>query len=187
LAQTDSTEKGSAQTGDSAQTTKVIPYIIVLGNLAKINFNPGMSVADKSATRNTLGEGADLINKNEGSLSQSEITAISNVNSINVLNSHEEYMGATGRGSMSISAGYIQNSGAAWMGSILGHEGQHYLNSGKFTGGNLWKDEQKAGIVQLSIGIKIGMPENQQIALSDWINPSNAPAMQKHMLEGFQD
>ena len=47
-------------------------------------------------------------------------------------------LGATGKGSMTLSIGYIKDSSSAWVGSLFGHEGQHYLNSGEYSGANLW-------------------------------------------------
>ncbi|HYU46894.1 MAG TPA: hypothetical protein VEK84_12055, partial [Terriglobales bacterium] len=94
-------------------------------------------------------------------------------------------LGATGKGSMTVSIGYIGASSSAWLASLFGHEGQHYLNAGKYSGANLWKDEQSAGRTQLDIGNKIGFTENERHSLELWIDDKNRAAMQQHMEQGY--
>ena len=66
-----------------------------------------------------------------------------------------------------------------------GHEGQHYLNSGTYTGQNLWRDEQSAGRTQLGIGKKIGFSDTESNYLENWVDDKNRSAMQQHMEQGY--
>jgi hypothetical protein len=95
-------------------------------------------------------------------------------------------LGATGKGSMTISIGYIGAVSASWLGSLFGHEGQHYLNAGKYSGPNQWRDEQSAGRTQLGIGNKIGFSSSERQYLEQWIDDKNRAAMQKHTENGYQ-
>lgn len=98
------------------------------------------------------------------------------------------YNGATGGGVMSLSTSYLGAAGvgAAWVGSLFGHEGQHYSNMGNasFLGDNQWKNEQSAGRTQLSIGQSIGMAPNQLQYLTNYTQDSNKVQMQEHMVNG---
>jgi hypothetical protein len=125
------------------------------------------------------------INKNAGSLTADQTKAIGQISSFSVVGPKTD-LGATGTGSMTLSIGYIGASSPAWIGSLFGHEGQHYLNAGKYSGANLWKDEQSAGRTQLGIGNKIGFTENERHQLEQWIDDRNRAAMQKHMEQGYQ-
>lgn len=95
-------------------------------------------------------------------------------------------LGATGKGTMTLSIGYIGGVSASWLGSLLGHEGQHYLNAGKYSGEKLWRDEQSAGRTQLGIGNKIGFTSSERQTLEKWIDDKNRAAMQQHMKKGYQ-
>jgi hypothetical protein len=57
-------------------------------------------------------------------------------------------------------------TGSAWAtvsgGSVNG-------NSGKYSGVNLWRNEQSAGRTQLGIGNKIGFTSAERIGLEQWI------------------
>jgi hypothetical protein len=87
---------------------------------------------------------------------------------------------------MTLSVGYIGASSAAWLCSLFGNEGQHYLNRGRYSGANLWKNEQSAGRTQLGIGNKIGFTENERHSLELLINAKNRAAMQQHMEQGYR-
>jgi hypothetical protein len=87
---------------------------------------------------------------------------------------------------MTLSFKYIMSSSAAWLASVFGHEGQHDLNKGKYSGADLWKDEQSAGSMQLGIGKKIGFQSHESDSLQKWIDPSNQAKMQKHMEQGLK-
>jgi hypothetical protein len=87
---------------------------------------------------------------------------------------------------MTLSIGYIGRVSAPWLGSLFGHEGQHYLNAGKYSGANLWRDEQSAGRMQLGIGNKIGFSSSERQYLEQWIDDRNRAAMQQHMESGYQ-
>jgi hypothetical protein len=69
---------------------------------------------------------------------------------------------------------------------LFGHKGQHYLNAGKYSGANIWKDEQSAGRTQLGVGNKVGFTENKRHSLELWIDDKNRAAMQQHMEQGYR-
>jgi hypothetical protein len=69
---------------------------------------------------------------------------------------------------------------------LFGHEGQHYLNAGKYSGANLWKDEQSAGRTQLGIGNKIGFTNSERIYLENFIDDRNRAVMQHRMEQGYK-
>lgn len=158
--------------------------VTVLGNKVGITYDAKLSATDQLAASNTIAAAAALLNKNAGSLTADEKKAIGEISSFSVVGANT-LLGATGKGSMTLSIGYIGASSAAWIGSLFGHEGQHYLNAGKYSGTNLWKDEQSAGRTQLGIGKKIGFTENERQALELWIDDKNRAAMQKHMEQGY--
>jgi hypothetical protein len=87
---------------------------------------------------------------------------------------------------MALSISYIKASSVAWLASIIGHEGQHHLNAGKYSGANLWKDEQSAGRTGLGIGIKVGFTTSERIYVEQWIDDANRAAMQRHMEQGLK-
>jgi len=88
---------------------------------------------------------------------------------------------------MTLSYKYIYNSSAPWLASLLGHEGQHYLNKGKYTGEDQWRDEQSASRTQLAIGNKIGFSASEKQFLEDWADDKNRAAMQERMEKGYRD
>jgi len=73
---------------------------------------------------------------------------------------------------MTLSIGYIKNPSvsSAGLASLFGHEGQHYLNTGKYSGANLWRGEQSAGRMQLGIGNKLGITQLERQTLENWID-----------------
>jgi hypothetical protein len=158
--------------------------VSVLGRTVGINYGKGLSLADELAASGKIGAAAGLINANADSLTASEKKAIGQISSFTVAGPGT-YLGATGKGSMTLSAGYIGASSAAWVGSLFGHEGQHYLNAGKYSGDNLWRDEQSAGRTQLGIGNKIGFGSSESRYLEQWIDDRNRNAMQQHMQQGY--
>jgi hypothetical protein len=104
-----------------------------------------------------------------------------------VTSSSTQKLGETGTHEMTLSIGYIKDPGvsSAWLGSLFAHEGQHSLNRGAYTGENLWKNEQRAGRVQLGVGNKIGFTQTESRYLKSWIADSNKEAMQKAMTQGY--
>ena len=122
-----------------------------------------------------------------GKLTPDEKKAIAQISSIDVTPDPKKRLGATGSDSMTLSARYLENPNvsAAWVGSLIGHEGQHYLNAGKYSGENLWKDEQSASKTQFDIGNKIGFNDNEKNSLRSWMDDKNRAAMQEHMEKGY--
>ena len=78
------------------------------------------------------------------------------------------------------------SSSDAWIGSIFGHEGQHFENSWKtYKSSELWRDELSASEVQLGIGKKIGFTKREIDYLQNvWM--TNKEAMQQHMVGGVR-
>ena len=97
-----------------------------------------------------------------------------------------DFLAQSLRRGATLSIGYIKDSSSAWVGSLFGHEGQHYLNSGEYSGANLWRDEQSAGRTQLGIGNKIGFSSSERTTLEKWIDDKNREVMQKQMEQGYQ-
>lgn len=166
-----------------AQNTP-LTSVTVLGNKVGITYGAKLSAADQLTASNAIAAAAGLINKNASSLTADQTKAIGQISSFAV-SGPNTLLGATGKGSMTLSIGYIHDSSAAWLGSLFGHEGQHYLNSGKYSGANLWRDEQSAGRTQLGIGNKIGFSDAERGHLEQWIDDRNRAAMQQHMEQGY--
>jgi RHS repeat-associated protein len=174
------------QQSESAQQRAQQPLssVNVLGRNVGITYGKGLSLTDELAASGKIGAAAGLIDANADSLTASQKTAIGQISSFTVAGPGT-FLGATGKGSMTLSAGYIEASSAAWIGSLFGHEGQHYLNAGKYSGDNLWRDEQSAGKTQLGIGNKIGFGSSESRYLEQWIDDRNRTAMQQHMQQGY--
>jgi hypothetical protein len=160
--------------------------VTIFSNSVAITYDPSLSAADQLIASKAIADAADLLNKNTGKLTADEKTAIAQISSFVVIGSG--LIGATGNGSMTLSIGYMEAPGtsAAWLGSLFGHEGQHYLNSGKYFGPNLWRSEQSASQTQLAIGRKIGLTPAEVGSLQDWSADSNRQAMQEHMMKGYR-
>ena len=154
--------------------------VTVLGNTVGITYGAKVSAADQLTASNAIAAAAGLINKNASSLTADEKKAIGQISSFSVVGP-KTGLGATGKGSMTVSIGYIKATSSAWIGSLFGHEGQHYLNAGKYSGANLWRDEQSAGGTQLGIGNKLGFTKNERQSLELWIDDKNRTNMQQHM------
>jgi RHS repeat-associated protein len=171
------------QAAQQAQNTP-LTSVTVLGNKVGITYGAKLSAADQLTASNAIAAAAGLINKNATSLTADQTKAIGQISSFAV-SGPNTLLGATGKGSMTLSIGFIHDSSAAWLGSLFGHEGQHYLNSGKYSGANLWRDEQSAGRTQLGIGNKIGFSDAERVHLEQWIDDRNRAAMQQHMEQGY--
>jgi hypothetical protein len=164
---------------------QALASVAVLGNKVGITYGSNLSGDQRLAASNAIAAAAGLLNKNAGSLTADEKKAIGQISSFSVVGPKTD-LGATGKGSMTLSIGYIGASSAAWIGSLFGHEGQHYLNSGQYSGANLWRDEQSAGRTQLGIGNKIGFSSSERQSLEQWIDDRNRAKMQQHMEQGYQ-
>jgi hypothetical protein len=168
----------------TAQNTPV-PSVTILGSKIAINYDPNLSADQQLAASDAISAAAALLNENASKLSADEKNAIGQISSFSVAADPKSKLGATGKGSMTLSISYIHDSSAAWLGSLFGHEGQHYLNSGKYSGANLWRDEQSAGRTQLGIGNKIGFSSSERQYLEEWIDDRNRAAMQQHMEQAY--
>jgi hypothetical protein len=161
--------------------------ILILDKQITLIFKESFSNGDRIYVEKRVMEAADLINKNRGLLIEDEIKAICQISTIIITQAHNVYLGQTNSHEMTLSLDYLWHCSSAWLGSLVGHEGQHALNSGKFKGEDRWKDEQVAGKIQLEIGKKIGFGGIEVKYLEDWILESNKPALAEHMRWGFKD
>ena len=175
---------GSPDNTQPAAQNQPLSSVTVLGNKVGITYDGKLSAADQLAASNAIVASAALINKNASSLTADQTKAIGQISSFAVSGPNTQ-LGASGKGSMTLSVSYIRNVSTAWLGSLFGHEGQHYLNSGKYSGTNLWRDEQSAGRTQLGIGNKIGFSDRERQYLEQWIDDKNRAAMQQHMEQGY--
>jgi RHS repeat-associated protein len=161
----DKTAAGQTKT-DTAQNP--LASITVLGSKVGITYSKALSTEEKIAAGNSIAAAAALINKNASSLTADEKKAIGQISSFTVVASG--LLGATGKHALTLSAAYIRDTSPAWLGSMFGHEGQHHLNAGRYSGANLWRDEQSAGRTQLGIGNKLGFTQNERHSLELWID-----------------
>ena len=175
--------------GKQPTHTRVVTSVIVLGRKVAIIQDAKLSQKEKLRASNDIAAAADLLNKNADKLSVDEKRAIGEISSILETASPKDYLGATGKGSMTLSKDYFEDFGvtSAWLGSLLAHEGQHYLNSGKYSGADLWRDEQSASRTQLGVGNKIGFNTSEKTSLQNWMDDKNRDTMQRHMEKGYTD
>ena len=161
--------------------------IKVLNKDVTIAYDPRLSVEEKLRASKEIAAAVDLLNKNADKLTDDEKKAIGEISSVFETASDKDKLGATGKGSMTLSKDYMEAAGvsAAWLASLFGHEGQHYLNSGKYSGTERWRDEQSASRVQLGIGNKIGFSPNERSSLQNWMDDKNRATMQEHMEKGY--
>lgn len=160
---------------------------MVLDKKVKIAYDPRLSAEEKLRASKAIAAAADLLNNNADKLTDDEKKAIAQISSFFETTQDKDKLGATGKGSMTLSKDYMEAPGvsAAWLGSLFGHEGQHYLNSGKYSGADQWRDEQSASRVQLEIGNKIGFSNNERSSLQNWMDDKNRAKMQEHMEKGY--
>jgi hypothetical protein len=159
--------------------------VSILGRSVGVTYSDDTAPADRLTASAKISGAASLINAAADVLTVPEKEAIGKISSIDVIGSKTEFLGAVGNGVARFSVAYLGQSSADWVGSLIGHEGQHYLNAGKFSGDNLWRDEQSAGRMQLGIGNKIGFTASESAYLENYTGDSNSAAMQSHMLNGY--
>lgn len=161
--------------------------VTILGRDVAITFDESVSPQDRIRTSKAIVDAAELLNKNADKLTADERKAISEISSVIVTELPNAYLGATGGGSMTLSFNYIHDNSTAWLASVFGHEGQHYLNAGKYSGAERWRDEQSASKTQLGIGNKAGFSSRERIELKNWMDDKNRTKIQKHMERGYTD
>ncbi len=173
--------------GKPPAQTQPADSVIVLDKKVRIAYDPRLSDKEKLRASKAIAAAADLLNKNADRLTDDEKKAIAQISSFFETTKDKDMLGATGKGSMTLSKDYIEDPGvsAAWLASLFGHEGQHYLNSGKYSGTERWKDEQSASGTQLGIGNKIGFSANERSSLQNWMDDKNRAGMQEHMEKGY--
>ena len=171
--------------GRQAAQERPLASIIVLGKEVSITYETGIPSDDKLKASKAIAAAADVLNKNADKLRADEKKSVAQISSFSVTESPNAYLGASGKGRMTISFKYIHDTSAAWLGSLFGHEGQHYLNAGKYSGADRWRDEQSAGWTQLAIGEKIGFTAAETDFLREYIDDKNRAKMQEHMEKGY--
>jgi RHS repeat-associated protein len=170
----------------AAQNQSPLSSVTVLGNNVGIKYSPGLKDAERLEASSAIAAAAAVINNNAGSLTAEDKNAIGQISLFSVVGP-KTTLGATGKHAMTLSIGYIGGVSAPWLASLFGHEGQHHLNAGKYSGRDSWRDEQSAGRTQLSIGNKIGFTSSEGQFLEQWIDDKNRSAMQQHMEQGIQE
>src|SRR6266850_4439838 len=179
-------EKSPALPQEPSQTqNQPLTAVTVLGNDVTISYGRKLSAADRIAASTYISQAASPINKHENDLTPEAKKAIGQIRSFSVVEPNT-YIGANGSHGFTLDMTRIKLSSVAYLASLFGHEGQHHLNAGKYSGGNLWKDEQSAGSIQLGIGNKLGFTGAERVALEQWIADSNRDAMQRHMKGGVK-
>ena len=168
----------SAQALPAASTT-------ILGKDVAITYDASVPAEDRQQAGGALTAASELLNKNADKLSADEKKAVGQMTSLVITEDPNAKLGATGKGSVTLSFKYIHDSSTGWLASVFGHEGQHYLNTGKYSGDDRWRDEQSAGARQLGIGDKIGFSASERNFLQNWIDDKNRAAMQERMEKGY--
>ncbi len=156
--------------------------VTVLGNNVNITYGRKLSLANRLSASNSIAAAAGLINDHAEELTDDEKKAIGKIKWFSVVGPGSP-VGATGTG-LILGFNSIQMSSPAYLASLFGHEGQHNLNVGKYSGSDLWRDEQSAGRTQLTIGIKLGFSSAERRGLEQWIADSNRDNLQRHMKRG---
>jgi hypothetical protein len=150
-----------------------------------ITYDSKLSADERLRISNAIVAAADLLNKNADKFTADEKKAIREIVVISTTNSPKAYLGMSGIGCMTLSLDYINRNSVAWIASVIGHEGQHSLNFGKYMGEERWRDEQSASRTQMGIGSKIGLSNNEKSSLQNWMNDKNRADMQNHMEYGY--
>jgi RHS repeat-associated protein len=164
--------------------TRPVSSVSILGKNVTIKYY-GISDAERLQASKTLLAAIALLNNNADKLTPHERDALAQIAALSVVSTGSA-LGYYGHAEMALSPSYMQAASDAWIGSTLGHEGQHALNVGQYAGSSLWKDEQSAARTQLGIGIKIGFTRAEIANLRQWAADSNREAMQQHMLNGLR-
>src|SRR5882672_11399360 len=168
-----------ADEGYSA-TDQPLKSVTLLGNKMDINYGGKVSAIDRLVASRRVSAAAGLINVNADRLTDDEKKAIMKIKKFSVVGPGS-YIGATSSG-MTLEVHRIKNVSIAYLASLFGHEGQHHLNAGKYSGSDLWRDEQSAGRTQLGIGNKLGFTSAESIFLEEYTLDSNRDELQRHML-----
>lgn len=158
----------------------------LLGTELNLTYAPTLATADAAYALARITAVCQLIDSKTTLLDDSLVMAIRQIKSFTVAG-HNDYLGATGCGCETLSIQYIHACSDAWLASLFAHEGQHYLNHGKYKGDERWLDEKQAGTTQLSVGRVVGFSSGEISYLERWIADSNQAAMQQHMQQGFTD
>jgi hypothetical protein len=148
-----------------------------------VNYTADLSPADSQRLFSLYGDVEDVLGA-QTNIPKNVDLALGQISAIWIVDDHE-LLGELGRGNMRLSMDYVRGCSQEWLASIIAHEGQHQLNTGKFQGANLWQDEESACTTQLALAKLIKMSDWEQAYLVKWMDPSNKAAMQAHMQGGF--
>jgi len=187
---TDTTGCNTQLSRDNKGTpTQPVNSVTILGKEVKVDMAGSMSAGDQMKASDAIVAAAAAINSNANNLSDDQKAAIGQISTVSFTNSSKAYEGATGNHTMTLSIGYLTKFPvtASWLGSLVGHEGQHYRNSGKYKGAEMWKNEQSARRMQLGIGNKIGFLRYEREYLETHSGDAYQEEMQKHMEQGRRD
>lgn len=157
----------------------------VLGRRVLVHYGPEVSNLDRSAIDDAFASAAELLDRHAKDFNAGETLAISQIHTVTVTDSPTTCLGETGGHSMRLSVHYLRSVSAAWLASIFGHEGQHFLDAGHYSGVRLWQDEQKATETQLGIAKALGFDESVIRYLENWARRDNRVALQQHMEQGY--
>ena len=175
---------GTAPAG-TVDTAPTASTVTVLGRSVAIRYGAGVSGSDRSSIDKAFSSAAILLDRHAKDLDAPGRMAIAQIRKVDVTGSPDTCLGETGGHAMQLSVDYLRTVSPSWLASIIGHEGQHFLDAGRYPGSLSWKDEQKATQTQLGIGRAIGFDAAAIRYLEHWGNASNRAGLQAHMKDGY--
>jgi hypothetical protein len=150
-----------------------------------VHYDRDVPIGDRIRTTYKLKAAAYLVDSHASKLSEADKVAISAITSMYIVDRKGEYLGQRGYG-VTLCIAYINAASAAWLGTIWGHEGQHYLNRGKYSGSSRWRDERTAALRQIDIGEKIGLSPREIDYLRAYSSLENSRDLGRHMRAGYE-
>ncbi len=157
----------------------------VLGQNMVVRFGQHVSDSTRTHLDRELSRAATLVNDHARELDAADKRAISAIDSMYITASNKICIGEDGR-KWIVSVDFIDTMpDTAWLASLWGHEGQHYLNRGKYKGATRWMDESVAAKRQLAIGKVIGFTKSEIAYLQHWASHDNQKVLHKHMHECY--
>lgn len=171
--------------GCHRSTTGADTDMRVLGRDVTVHFAADVSPGERAAIGSALASAAGLLDRHAAELGVEARYAIAQIHQISVTSSTDTCLGETGGHSMKLSVSYMHTASTAWLASLIGHEGQHFVDRGKYTGADAWKDEQEASRIQLGIGKAIGFNATEISYLEGWLHADHSIALQQHMKQGY--
>lgn len=171
--------------GQGRSSSAIIYSIKLLGQNVPIFYAPGVTDDQKREVSGELVATSIVINGAASRLSQSDINTIHQVTSLRIVND-DTYLGIERSGRLTLSVYHMAHSNSPeYLASLFPHEGQHRLNWGKYSGENLWLNEQSATRTQIRIGKKLGLSVGDQESLAWYSSDANREKLQEHMVNGY--